>query len=588
MIAEEKISEVRSLSRISEFISPYVTLKRSGRGQVGLCPFHTEKSPSFSVNDENGFFHCFGCGVGGNVFKFLMMMENLSFPEAVRKVAGHYGVVIPESGSAKEDSERARLFAVATSAARYWRRCLLETPPGKRIAEYLADRGIDDAASELFLIGAAPGSGDGLVRWLQRENSSLDDAEKLGLLGRRGDRYYDKFRDRLMFPIRDPQGRIVGVGGRLVGDADGPKYLNTSDSPIYHKSRVLYGMFEWREARRNLPPAERPQSEPLMLVEGYLDVIALSQAGLPNTVATCGTALTIDQAKLMKRHASDVVALFDGDAAGRSAAARSFTILVEAGLWPRGAFLPEGEDPDSTVRASGAAGIEACVASAEPLAEAWVRKLSESDEDGQSRARIGADLAAVLSKVGDPFERDYLLKKAALWTGISEDVLRGRARATTQQDRGDVKTRSGATVGGAPSSEEWLLTLAVAEQEYVARILARGDIEAALVEEPWAEALKFVLEQARSGGGVDATAVIDGLPEGARVRISRRLVEDASMSDPGVRERIFEDTLGRLEQGLQRRLRREKLAELRRREELGEEISGDEQLSNWGTRNSDV
>ncbi|MFT4571142.1 MAG: DNA primase [Hyphomicrobiaceae bacterium] len=588
MIAEEKISEIRSIARISEFISPYVTLKRAGRGQIGLCPFHSEKSPSFSVNDENGFFHCFGCGVGGNVFKFLMQMESLSFPEAVRKVADHYGITVPESGSAEADSERQRLLAIATTATRYWRRCLQETPPGKLIAEYLADRGVSEQACEQFLIGAAPGSGDGLLRWLQRENVDLADAEKLGLLGRRGDRFYDKFRDRVIFPIRDPQGRVVGFGGRLVGDADGPKYLNTSDSPIYHKSRVLYGVYEWREARRALPPSERPDNEPLMLVEGYLDVIALAQAGLPNAVATCGTALTIDQARLMKRHASDVVALFDGDKAGRAAAARSFTILVEAGLWPRGAFLADGEDPDSTVRASGPEAILACVGRAEPLAEAWVRKLSEGGEDGQARARIGADLAAVLAKVSDPFERDFIVKKASMWTGISEDLLRGRARdARPEPARGSARNTS-AGVGGAPTREEWLLTLIAAEPECVARIIARGDIEAALTAEPWAEALRTLIEQARAGEVVDISSIIDGLPDAARVRISERLVEDSSMSDQGVRERIFEDTLAGLEQSLQRRQTREQLASLRRREELGEEISGDEGLWKWRSRDSDA
>jgi DNA primase len=592
MIAEEKISEIRQVARISEFISPYVTLKRSGRGQMGLCPFHGEKSPSFSVNDENGFFHCFGCGVGGNVFKFLMLMENLSFPEAVRKVADFYGIAVPESGSAKADSERERFSALATTAARYWRRCLLETPPGRRIADYLAERGISEESSERFLLGAAPGSGDGLVRWLQRENMDLGDAEKLGLIGRRGDRIYDKFRDRLMFPIRDPQGRVVGFGGRLVGDADGPKYLNTSDSPIYHKSRVLYGVYEWREARRALPPSERPEAEPLMLVEGYMDVIALAQAGRPNAVATCGTALTPDQARLMKRHSSDVVALFDGEAAGRSAAARSFTILVEAGLWPRGAFLAEGEDPDSAVRARGAAAIDEVVARAEPLAEAWVRKLAEGRDEGQARARIGAELAEVLTKVDDPFEKDFLVKKAALWTGISEELLRGRGvnpRPSAQRNtpRSPARDARGG-VGGAPTSEEWLLTLVVSDPDCVARILEREDIEAALEAEPWSEVLRVVLAAARAGEAVDPAGAMDGIAEAARMRISRRLVEDSSLSERSVRERIFEDTLTRLERGLARRRRREQLEDLRRREELGEEVTDDVGLTKWRTRNSDA
>ena len=342
MISEAKIAEVRGAARISDFISPYITLKRSGRGLMGLCPFHGEKSPSFSVNDESGFYHCFGCGAGGNVFKFVMQMENLSFPEAVRKVASHYGIDVPDEGvSPGQASEREASFAMLAAAARFYRAALSRTPFGEEVGAYLEGRGIGDEARERFYLGAAPASGDALAAWLRREKHDLKLAERIGLVGLRGSSPWDRFRGRLVFPIRDPQGRVLGFGARRMGEGDGPKYLNSSDSPVYHKGRVLYGLFEAREAEKAAAPKPgAPATAPtasagekqLVLVEGYLDVIAMSQAGLTNVVAGCGTALTVEQARLMRRHAGDVVALFDGDDAGRRAAARSFPLFVEATL----------------------------------------------------------------------------------------------------------------------------------------------------------------------------------------------------------------------------------------------------------------
>lgn len=610
MIAEDKIAEVRDAARISDFISPYVTLRQGGRSLMGLCPFHSEKSGSFSVNDENGFFHCFGCGVGGNVFKFLMMIENLTFPEAVRKVAATCGIDLPETGSPRENSERDQLFAVAASATRYFRRCLQETPPGLEIASYLEGRGVSSESCEHFQLGASPPSGDGLVRWFRRENVELGLAERLGLLGRQGERYYDKFRGRLMFPIRDAQGRVAGFGGRAVADGDGPKYLNTSDSAVYKKSRILYGLFESREARRGLRPDERDDS--LVLVEGYLDVISLHQAGAVGAVATCGTALTADQAGLMKRHGGEVTALFDGDDPGRAAAARSFTVFVEAGMWPRGAFLSDGEDPDSLVREGGREALNRALEGAAPLAEPWVRSLSGTGDAAGQRARIGAELSRVLGKVDDPFERDFLLKKASLWTDISEDVLRGQLRSLAQRGerRGPyrppapsddsrempsddaVETKPvrklPAASRGAPSSEEWIVTLIVADQECVARVLGTEDIEAALTDEPWATILREYLASTRSDAVIELPSLLDLLPDDAQSRVSARLIEDASLADGGTRDRILVDALARLTRKVAKQDTHRRLADMRRREELGEELDTGEELSRWRTRDPDA
>lgn len=372
MIAEQKIAEVRQSARISEFISPYVSLKRSGRGFLGLCPFHGEKSPSFSVDDERGFYHCFGCGAGGNVFKFVMQMENVSFPEAVRKVAAHYGIDVPDEGAAPgASSERDAAFAMLASAANFYRAALARPGFGETVSAYLDERGVNDVARERFFLGASPAAGDALAQHLRRERHDLRLGERIGLVGLRGGSAYDRFRGRLMFPIRDPQGRTLGFGARRLGEGDGPKYLNSSDSPVYHKGRVLYGLYEAREAERRPVGSAAPaasaaraggaaatsaaaaRSTELVLVEGYLDVIAMSQAGITNVVAGCGTALTIDQARLVRRHAGEVAALFDGDDAGRRAAARSFRCFSRPASGPAGSSFPRKRTPTHSCAATG-------------------------------------------------------------------------------------------------------------------------------------------------------------------------------------------------------------------------------------------
>ena len=218
MISEEKIAEIKQVAKISDFISPYVSLKRRGRSITGLCPFHAEKTPSFSVNDERGFFHCFGCGEGGNVFKFLMKIESLSFPEAVRKVASQCGIEVPDEHGGPSYSRREQMYQANAQAARYFRRCLLETELGGPFLDYLSGRGVSAEVAESFQIGMAPHSGDGLVRWLAKQGVDAALARSLGLIGTSSGRDFDRFRSRLMFPIRDPQGRVVGFGGRVIRD----------------------------------------------------------------------------------------------------------------------------------------------------------------------------------------------------------------------------------------------------------------------------------------------------------------------------------------------------------------------------------
>ncbi|MFN2427012.1 MAG: DNA primase [Candidatus Binatia bacterium] len=597
MIAEQKIAEVRQSARISEFISPYVALKRAGRGMVGLCPFHGEKSPSFSVDDERGFYHCFGCGAGGNVFKFVMQMENVSFPEAVRKVAAHYGIDVPDEGSTPgASSERDAAFAMLASAANFYHASLARPGFGDTVRAYLDERGVTEAARERFFLGASAAAGDALAQHLRRERHDLRVAERIGLVGLRGGSTYDRFRSRLMFPIRDPQGRTLGFGARRIGEGEGPKYLNSSDSPVYHKGRVLYGLFEVRQAelrpplrageRASAADAGNAESRPaaarsteLVIVEGYLDVIAMSQAGITGVVAGCGTALTLDQARLIRRHAGEVVALFDGDDAGRRAAARSFPVFLEAGLWARSVFLPQGEDPDTFVRTQGASSLREAIAGAKPLVEAYARYISEGAGGAGGAARVGRELADVLRKVENPFEYDDFVKKAALWTGISEPVLREQARpahkASVRSDE-----RRIAVPSGPPGAEELLVSVLLSDRGYVDRLEGR-DILSQLQAEPWVTIAADIFAARDTVGGFEPGEILAGLDDALRGRIKSRLDGDATFSDPGGRERVLVDCLAHLSGIALERRKRRMLAELRRLEELGDEAGAAALLDRW-------
>src|SRR5262245_13172928 len=350
MISQDKISEIRTRASIVEVISDYVTLKKAGRNHMGLCPFHGEKTPSFTVSEEKGIYHCFGCHAGGGVFHFLMQYEHLSFPEAVERVAKRYGIAverIQRAGSGSESGEREKLYHINERVAANYQKILSTHPEGKRARDYLKDRGVDEAAMEKFMLGYAPQSGSGLLGVLKRENASVNDALRLGLIGQRApQQFHEKFFARVMFPIINPAGKVIAFGGRVLNDGL-PKYLNSSETPLFDKGATLYGLYQARDGIR--------RADRVVVVEGYLDVIALSQRDVSYAVATLGTALTSDHLRVLSRYTKNIIALFDGDNAGRKAAARSFEIFVDAGLLGRGAFLPKGEDPDTFVRSQGKA-----------------------------------------------------------------------------------------------------------------------------------------------------------------------------------------------------------------------------------------
>src|SRR5262249_26639005 len=293
MIKQDKITEIRDRASIVEVISDYVTLKKAGRNHMGLCPFHGEKTPSFTVSEEKGIYHCFGCHTGGSVFNFLMQYDHLTFPEAVERVGKRYGIVIERSEESRGSGagDREYLYRINERAAANYQKMLFHHPEGRKALEYITSRGVDETAVRKFMLGYAPQGGSGLVQLLRQENVVMEDALRLGLLGQRMPRHYhEKFFARLIFPIANPAGKIVAFGGRVLDNAL-PKYLNSSETLLFHKGATLYGLYQAKEGIR--------KSDRVVVVEGYLDVIALAQHEISYAVATLGTALTVDHIRLL-------------------------------------------------------------------------------------------------------------------------------------------------------------------------------------------------------------------------------------------------------------------------------------------------
>ena len=363
-IPEEKISEVRNAADIVDIVSETVLLKKTGKNFIGLCPFHTEKTPSFTVSPDKQIFHCFGCGSGGNVFSFLMRQEGLSFPEAVRRLARRHGIELPAAGNRGQDRRQAdqkeRLFAANKQALDFFQKMLLDHPKGEPARQYLKGRGIHRTTAEKFQLGYVPGGWDHLIAHFQRNRRPLEPLEEAGLVVRskRGRGHYDRFRNRLIFPIIDPQMRVLGFGGRVLDDSL-PKYLNSPESPVYNKRRVLYGLHQTRDDCR--------KSGRVFIVEGYLDLLALYQNGIRNAVATLGTALTAEHVRALTRYAEQMMLVYDSDEAGLRSAQRCIDIFwkghvdfgrndvfKEKNADTRIMVLPRGDDPDSFLRRHGA------------------------------------------------------------------------------------------------------------------------------------------------------------------------------------------------------------------------------------------
>ncbi|MDQ7063874.1 MAG: DNA primase [candidate division KSB1 bacterium] len=417
IIPENIVEEVRMASDIVDVVSDYVALKQKGRNFFGLCPFHPEKTPSFSVNPEKQIFHCFGCGTGGNVFTFIMKEEGVNFPEAVRILAKRAGIAIPEPEEATDVNLQVReaLYHINEMAMAFYEQQLF-SPAGREALKYLHSRGFTDEGIRTFHLGYAPDSFDALLKHATARHFSPDKLEQAGLLNKREDGgYYDRFRHRVMFPILNLSGKVIAFGGRRLSDDDTiPKYVNSPETPIYHKSNVLYGLFLARDAIR--------EQDLAVFVEGYTDMMRLYLSGIRNVVATSGTALTPLQARLVRRYTQNVTLLYDSDTAGAAATLRGADVLVEQGLEVKVAELQEGEDPDSFVQKYGPDALREQLAKAIPLLDFKALRIPEAGGHLEKNERVQS-LVQTLAKIQDGLKRQEMVHYYAEKMKLDEEVL---------------------------------------------------------------------------------------------------------------------------------------------------------------------
>jgi DNA primase len=500
------IDDLRVHADILQVVQEYVSLRKSGATYKGLCPFHSEKSPSFHVNRDKGFFHCFGCGVGGDVFKFLELQEKLGFVDAVKHLAAKFGMPLPEQVGGREAhadaAEREALLKAHERAAVYFQ-LQLSTPPGRKAQRMLHDRGITAETIKKLGIGYAPPASEGLKGALVKEGLSVPVLVRGGLAVERDNgQTVDRFRGRLMIPIARDAGSIVAFGGRAMEKDQQPKYLNSPETTIYTKSRTLYGL--------NLTKADIRRLGYAVLVEGYFDFAQLVQAGILPVVASCGTALTPSQAQLLRRFTARVILSFDPDAAGQGAAARSCELLVAEGFDVNVAVLPAGEDPDSFVQKRGRDAYLELLKGSRPYLEYLLDRAAAAHDltHDDGRRQFLTAMLAVAARIPDPAARDQFGDRLAHKARITEEVVRAEIRKAAVQKRPGLTARDIPTFGEVKRAEKGLIWALVHEpQEGMAalNVLQDNDLEGLPT--------RHILEEARALAGRAPTVMPSALFE---------------------------------------------------------------------------
>ncbi len=526
-IPEDLLQQILDAADIRQVVQEYVPLKKRGRNWVGLCPFHSDKDPSFTVSEDKQIFYCFGCGEGGNIIKFLMRIDGLSFVEAARALAGRYGIEIPSvhssARSRKVTSEREQLLALNEAACSFFVENLKNSKIGVDAQAYLSRRGLSQETIERFSLGWAPDSWDSLVNFFTERGMDLSSAEKAGLIVARSNApgYYDRFRGRIIFPIQDHRGRTVAFGGRIIEEnpkVEQPKYLNSPETPVYHKGLILYGLYQNRDAIRRAGQG--------FVVEGYMDLVSLFQAGVRETVATLGTALTREQVQRMKGVAKNWILLFDGDEAGRKAAKRALPIFYGFNLSPRVLSLPDGEDPDSFVRSMGRDAVMDLSAQAPNGVDFLIqtgREIYGTDVEG--RHETAEELLEILAAVADPVRKSLLaghiaqrlgIRESSIWERLSKQESRSRWRGAGREAESAESDRPAATdISGAVRAEQKLIGFLLAHPTVLSEFIDER-LEIWLPDQRLKAIWDAVVNLYNMSGTVEMgllSEILEGLPE---------------------------------------------------------------------------
>lgn len=530
-IPDDTIDLIRDRVDVVGLVGRFVNLKKAGRSYKGLCPFHTEKTPSFHVNPDRQSFHCFGCQEGGNVFTFLMKMENLTFPEAARVLAREVGIDIPETAASGEQGLSEKVCQLTELAQGHYRASLA----GSTGATYLSERGIDAATIDHFGIGYAPDRWDSLVQALRSQKLPSALAERAGLLAERSSGgHYDRLRDRVTFPIQDVRGRVIGFGGRAITAGQEPKYLNTPESPVFKKREAFFGF------PASLEPIRRKQRA--VVVEGYFDLVALWRAGVEECVATCGTALTAEHARNLCRRTETVVLMFDGDEAGQKAALRSLEVLLPEGLRVRAAVLPAGEDPDDFLTREGAEALQKLVDEAPPALEIAIRRaVSSGVASPWEKADAVAVVAPLLSLVKSAVERSELCTQLALAVGTEvrhvEAAVRSAGRGEDPRESIPVAPRR-----HGPEQRK-LLSVARCLSAYPALGTdVSQDLLGLAPPGPLLDVIFSLIKDSEGGRRSDVEELASGLDDEARSQLYAVFADEQEIEE-GVAKQVLADTL---------------------------------------------
>jgi len=506
---QEKIDEIRDAVDIVDIISEYVSLKKKGRNYFGLCPFHQEKTPSFSVSQERQMYRCFGCGEGGTVFTFLMKVEKMEFPEVVETLAKRAGIVLKKLAGHLDGLKTEYLFAMNEKAAEWYHKILLKDGRAEEARNYIEKRDISIEIVSEFGLGYAPSEWDSILKQYGTNTERVNVLEKVGLIipREKSDGYYDRFRNRIMFPIRNESGKVVGFGGRAMpGDEQEAKYVNTPETQIYQKGKLLYGLYQHKN--------DIQKQNSAVLVEGYTDLLALSQAGFRNVIAPLGTALTPQQAKILTRYAGNVTLVYDSDEAGLSATMRGVDILIDAGLDVDVVLLEKGHDPDSIIKEFGAERFQQLIDDRIPLVEFWAAYYKSGRITSlERRANMVKSILGVTAKIRDTIKRGFLLGEIADKFGLNvEDLRRELKKITTGSRRksGITTARSSESSYNIPAEERELLHLIFSNPEagdYLLKNITIDNVENSIVK----RTIAFLLNRYEKGISCEAAAVYDAV-----------------------------------------------------------------------------
>jgi DNA primase len=541
-IPEEFISDLRHRSDIVEVISEYVPLKKQGQNYTGLCPFHSEKTPSFVVSPQKQIFHCFGCGKGGNVFSFLIEKNSLSYPDAIRLLARRYGVAVPETAvspeKAKQDSLRKRFYHINDVTVEYYRN-QLKTADAQAARQYLRKRGLEQATVDKFLLGYATPGWDGLSSFLLANGVTEQEIVLLGLaVSTKSGTLADRFRGRLMFPIADRTGRIIGFGGRVLDDSQ-PKYLNSPDTPLFSKGRQLYGL--------NLARGSIRSSDQVIIMEGYMDVITAHQNGITNAVGALGTALTSDQVRLVMRSTYNTFICFDADTAGQMATLRGLDVLQQQGCHVYVITVPDSEDPDDFIRSEGKEAFSKLVVTAKSLLEYRLDFLLEeyNVQSVSGKIQVIQALLPDLKRMQSPVARQTLIQMIGERLSLPETVIHAEIRKSLQgKEAANPETRRVQTSNSASEKAQRILIRLALDNEAVVTEIEKWGGSELFGHNTFREIFTAIVLMQNSGHAVLANDLISLLDNtAAQELLSELLLEDNVFDDS---KRVLKDCLALL------------------------------------------